>query len=1297
MNNTTANNTSYPPSSACSPSPAPVPSTQPPRTPTNDDIEAIIQMATSNTSRNTPDGRGGPGGPPRDTRTQLFVGNLPYRVRWQDLKDLFRKAGTVLRADVSLGPDNRSRGYGTVLLATAEDAGRAVDMYNGYDWQTRVLEVRPDRLPQGNRDYAGADIPRDEFEYGQSAPPSVVQPSITTSAASAFPAHVQPPLMMHARTVQSPSSHPPLHLHSRSISNSILEQALLDKSIFDLEQRPGTSGAIGVRSHSGLGGVLASNRDVVNSSGFAIGLGGNPPNRTLFVGNLPFHVQWQDLKDLFRLSGPVLRADVALAADGRSRGFGTVVFRTEEEAERARRSFDGYDFNGRTLKVHFDKFSQSQAALGPPPFDLSLPADSMARNSSLLSANTSLLDDYHMGNDFPRSYAEDIDLFQNKMMSTPVSPMAQESAHVSPSPGHSRAFSNSSALPPLSSSLQQQPFAYTHSLPPSQPYSPIHQHTFAASSSSSLVQSLTQSPLAQSMQAYPHQNASRVSAAHQQRTIQPTSLSLPESLAPTSYPSPSPQMNTLAEMIASASGSSAGSLLDKLPKSVSGMSALSGSESESLLSTFQERERRAARERDTDLVGYESLLQERARAHLLPGYDPDNSAYAEQSHSWDRQWGKRREGDLEWENAEGRGRALSGRERSTSRRDETTGLDIDDLMQSLALTRGAAESAERGSGMLDKGGTLASNQGNHASNYSSRAATREGYRDRDSSVHSTARRPSLVAGTGSGKASGTSTSSWSPASTTASRSVSGTGSSGGVSSTAPSSFTSDQRSPQHVQSTPAPHQDEDNTSSYEANSKPALDATEEGMRRRATDDAVGRKPNPPKIPHSRSQPEPMSLAKTAQDATQPSSPPQAKTQHNNTHRRPNVRSPRHTQSPTQTQQQAQQQHPHHPGPIVLPPPVTSFPILPPHTLSPHGMMVPVGMGSPLHHPGSPTYHPGATPTNANSSMGMAATTGDMSANSNYGYVGSGAYPGHGLHPSVVPMTPHGLPPITPSMPPFTFLPQPSPIHHHPENSSSIHYPHASVMSMGMGGMTLGNLPSPSQATFTPTTMGPSSPHHIVPTHIQQSYQHATHPAVHHHMMSSFSPGIAISPGSVYRPGGQGNPFINPAVGAPVHMHVHGGHPQAMHSPGAMGMYGYGGGSFSPGEITLGQEPAGYFDNVYQMPVYYGPIGPAPGPSGSTNDSVEREIMKTREEGGSGRGERDNSGAGQAAGEGGAPQQDLVESPDEVAEGEGGTKPSRTYSLSSKRPEGLAFLHRSDSDPSVKTPGAGPGSGVVTEQ
>ncbi|KAI6040935.1 hypothetical protein EDC04DRAFT_2566304 [Pisolithus marmoratus] len=193
----------------------------------------------------------------RDTRTQLFVGNLPYRVRWQDLKDLFRKSGTVLRADVSLGPDNRSRGYGTVLLATAEDAGRAIDMFNGYCWQTRVLEVRPDRL-------------------GASPEPEV---------------HLAPP----------------------TLSNAPQPLALSGSHINDLTK------------------TLPVTDSLAGSAGM----------RSLFVGNLPFHIQWQDLKDLFRAAGSVARADVALGPDGRSRGFGTVTFATEDGAERARLLFDG--------------------------------------------------------------------------------------------------------------------------------------------------------------------------------------------------------------------------------------------------------------------------------------------------------------------------------------------------------------------------------------------------------------------------------------------------------------------------------------------------------------------------------------------------------------------------------------------------------------------------------------------------------------------------------------------------------------------------------------------------------------------------------------------------------------------------------------------------------------------------------------------------------------------------------------------------------------------------------------------
>ncbi|KXN89361.1 hypothetical protein AN958_05860 [Leucoagaricus sp. SymC.cos] len=271
-------------------------SPSPPAPPSNDDIEAVIQMATSVRQ----DGRTIP---IKDTRTQLF---LPYRVRWQDLKDLFRRAGTVLRADVSLGPDNRSRGYGTVLLATAEDAGRAIDMFHGYSWQTRILEVRPDRLPP-------------DFD---NPPPSSAPNSLAPPTAFSTPSSI---------SLSSPLTSA-IHLTSPSRSARNLSEDFDCNSLFGSEAA-NTSSSI---------------------------------CRNLFVGNLPFHCQWQDLKDLFRQAGTIIRADVALGPDGRSRGFGTVVFATEADGERALKMFNGYEYNGRVLKVHFDRYSHlSQPSASP--------------------------------------------------------------------------------------------------------------------------------------------------------------------------------------------------------------------------------------------------------------------------------------------------------------------------------------------------------------------------------------------------------------------------------------------------------------------------------------------------------------------------------------------------------------------------------------------------------------------------------------------------------------------------------------------------------------------------------------------------------------------------------------------------------------------------------------------------------------------------------------------------------------------------------------------------------------------
>lgn len=79
--------------------------------------------------------------------------------------------------------------------------------------------------------------------------------------------------------------------------------------------------------------------------------------RKIVVWNLPYHIRWQDLKDLFRDYGNVIRADVPQTHDGKSKGMGTVLFETEVEAERAINEMTGKEVDGRIVDCRLDKFA----------------------------------------------------------------------------------------------------------------------------------------------------------------------------------------------------------------------------------------------------------------------------------------------------------------------------------------------------------------------------------------------------------------------------------------------------------------------------------------------------------------------------------------------------------------------------------------------------------------------------------------------------------------------------------------------------------------------------------------------------------------------------------------------------------------------------------------------------------------------------------------------------------------------------------------------------------------------------
>jgi len=73
---------------------------------------------------------------------KLFVGGLPYRTTGDELRDAFAQAGEVASASIVTDRETgRSRGFGFVEMADASGAQNAISMWNGKEFNGRMLTV----------------------------------------------------------------------------------------------------------------------------------------------------------------------------------------------------------------------------------------------------------------------------------------------------------------------------------------------------------------------------------------------------------------------------------------------------------------------------------------------------------------------------------------------------------------------------------------------------------------------------------------------------------------------------------------------------------------------------------------------------------------------------------------------------------------------------------------------------------------------------------------------------------------------------------------------------------------------------------------------------------------------------------------------------------------------------------------------------------------------------------------------------------------------------------------------------
>ncbi len=97
---------------------------------------------------------------------RLFVGNLNFKTSSEDLQELFSQVGEVQSASVVTDRETgRSRGFGFVEMASQEDGQRAIEQFNGKEYNGRNLTVNEAR-PREDRGFGGGGGGGNRGGYG---------------------------------------------------------------------------------------------------------------------------------------------------------------------------------------------------------------------------------------------------------------------------------------------------------------------------------------------------------------------------------------------------------------------------------------------------------------------------------------------------------------------------------------------------------------------------------------------------------------------------------------------------------------------------------------------------------------------------------------------------------------------------------------------------------------------------------------------------------------------------------------------------------------------------------------------------------------------------------------------------------------------------------------------------------------------------------------------------------------------------------------------------------------------------
>mmetsp|Transcript_79243 Transcript_79243/g.158259 ORF Transcript_79243/g.158259 Transcript_79243/m.158259 type:complete len:307 (-) Transcript_79243:455-1375(-) len=278
-----------------------------------------------------------------------FVGNIAWSTTSEDLVEYMSSAGQVISATVQTHEDTgRAKGWALVRFATPEQASFACHQLGLQDFHDRQLSVRLDRTPLdgapgclvfvGNLNWSCEDADlTTEFEAFSPTDARVATASSGKSRGFGILRFSDPE---HAAAAVRSK-------HGAQFNGRVLE-VREDRPPSERQRKPTNAGKSS--SPVRLSGAGSSATSAEGSDAPV------PASETLYVNNVSWNSTDDALFEHFCVEGGVapVSANVQKSPNGRSKGWGLVVFADIGAAESARTRLDKSVLEGRNIIVRFD-------------------------------------------------------------------------------------------------------------------------------------------------------------------------------------------------------------------------------------------------------------------------------------------------------------------------------------------------------------------------------------------------------------------------------------------------------------------------------------------------------------------------------------------------------------------------------------------------------------------------------------------------------------------------------------------------------------------------------------------------------------------------------------------------------------------------------------------------------------------------------------------------------------------------------------------------------------------------------